>query len=88
MFHASLLTPYHENDIHGVNDEELPPDLVEGQQEWEIEKITRHRRKGNQWQYFIKWKGYPTSDNSWEPETNLENARDLLQEYKDKHKLQ
>ena len=28
----------------------------------------------------IKWKGYPTSDNSWEPAENL-NAEELIREY-------
>ena len=31
--------------------------------------------------YLVKWKGYPTSDNSWEPEKNL-NADELIAEFK------
>ena len=29
-----------------------------------------------------KWKGYPTSDNSWEYEINLEHSEETLNEYK------
>ena len=43
MFHASLLSPYHENDIHGPNFPAPPPDLIQGEEEYEIEKILRHR---------------------------------------------
>ena len=36
-FHVALLTPYKENDVHGPNFPHPPPDLVKGQEEWEIE---------------------------------------------------
>ena len=31
--------------------------------------------------YLVKWKGYPTSDNSWEPEKNL-NTDELIAKFK------
>ena len=36
-FHACLLIPYHENVTHGDNFPQPPPDLIDGQEEWEIE---------------------------------------------------
>ena len=70
-FHAALLTPYKENDVHRPNFPHPPPDLIEGQEEWEIERIVRHKKQcGRQgtWQteYQVKWKGY--EDMTWEPE--------------------
>ena len=44
-FHVALLTPYKENDVHGPNFPCPPPDLVEGQKEWEIEQIVRHKKQ-------------------------------------------
>ena len=44
VFHASLLMPYHENKVHGKNFPAPPPDLINGEEEYEIEKIIRHRR--------------------------------------------
>jgi len=41
IFHASLLTPYKETDQHGPNFIEPPPEIVEGEEEWEIEKILK-----------------------------------------------
>ena len=39
-FHASLLTPYKENEVHGPNYmPRPPPDLIDGEEEWEIECI-------------------------------------------------
>jgi len=87
VYHASLLTPYIENDTHGPSFTKPPPDLIDNQEEFEIEAIISHRRKGNQWQYLIKWKGYPTSDNSWETEDNLEHSQETLSEYKKRHNL-
>jgi len=43
VFHASLLTPYKETDQHGPNFIKPPPEIVEGEEEWEIEKILKER---------------------------------------------
>jgi hypothetical protein len=39
VFHASLLSPYHENPVYGPNFPSPPPDLIEGEEEYKIEKI-------------------------------------------------
>ena len=38
-------------------------------EEFEVKEILGHRHFGKSWrlQYLIKWKGYPTADNTWEP---------------------
>jgi len=42
MFHASFLSPYKENFVHGKNFPAPPPDLIEGEEEYEIKKILCH----------------------------------------------
>ena len=59
-----------------------PPDLIEGEEEYEVEAIVGHRPQGQGHQYLMKWKGYPSSKNSWEPTGNLENASKILEAYK------
>jgi hypothetical protein len=44
---------------------------------FEVEKILQ--QKGQQ--FLVKWKGYPSSDNTWEPLKNLTNCRLLLREF-------
>src|SRR6266403_2578184 len=82
VFHASLLNPYHETKAHGPNFTRPPPDLIEGEEEYEVERIVAHRKFGRSkhLQYLIKWKGYPESDNSWEPADQV-HAPDLVKHY-------
>ena len=67
VFHIDLLTPYRETRMHGVNYQRPPPDLVNGEEEYEVEKILDSRRygRGRKLQYLVKWKGYPDSENQW-----------------------
>jgi hypothetical protein len=67
VFHVDLLTPYRETEFHGANYNKPPPDLIEGEEEYEGEKVlaSRHFGRGHKLQYLIKWKGYPDSDNQW-----------------------
>ena len=72
VFHANLLTPYKETELHGPNFTRPPPDLIDGEPEYEVEKIldAQQRGRGRKTHFLVKWKGYPTSDNSWEPREN------------------
>ena len=41
VFHADLLTPYHETELHGPNFTRPPPDLIDGEEEYEVEEIVQ-----------------------------------------------
>ncbi len=73
VFHIDLLTPYHKTTLHGLNYSRPPPDLVENQEEYEVEKIldSWHFGRRHKLQYLIKWKGYPDSDNEWVDKKNI-----------------
>ena len=55
-------------------------------EEYEVEKILRHRIINGKFLFEIKWKGYPISENSWVPEKEL-NCDKLLKEYMEKISL-
>jgi hypothetical protein len=82
VFHASLLSPYYETDAHSPNFSHPPPDLIDGEEEYEVECIISHRQHGRskQLQYLIKWVGYPHHDNTWEP-ANQVHAPNLVKNY-------
>ena len=83
MFHVDLLTPYKETEFHGRNFEWPLPDLVNGEEEYEVEHVLDSRRfgRGRQVQYLVHWKGYPESDDQWISWSDL-NAPELLAEFK------
>ena len=79
VFHATLLSEYTENNTHGSNPQPPLPDIIEGEEEYEIKGILNHRTKNKQREYYIKWKGYDHEENSWEKEAQLlSHAQELL----------
>ncbi|OQR79952.1 chromobox protein3-like [Tropilaelaps mercedesae] len=54
--------------------------------EFIVENILEKRIKSNKVWYLLKWKGYPDSDNTWEPADNLEDCRDLIRDFEEKLK--
>jgi hypothetical protein len=87
VFHAVLLQPYKENEVYGENYTEPPPEIENGEEVYEVETILKHRKRGRGYQYFIKWRGYPITDASWEPEHVFSNDGDILTRYKERHQL-
>ena len=82
VFHAVLLKPYQENEVYGENFATPPPDIVKGEEVYQVETILRHRRRGRGYQYLIKWEGYPITEALWEPESAFSDNGDLLDEYR------
>jgi hypothetical protein len=84
IFHTDLLTPYRETPTHGANYQRPPPDLVDGVEEYEVERVLDSRRhgRGRKLQYLIAWKGYPDSDNQWVNWDDAEGAEDAIREFK------
>jgi len=87
VFNATLLWPYRENEIYGKNYPEPSAELEDGEEVYKVETILNHRKRGRSYQYYVKWKGYPVSDASWEPEQAFSDDSDTLSLYKQRHKL-
>ena len=48
-----------------------------------VEKLLKQRTKNGQQQFLVKWRGFPMSQNSWEPVTNILGKRLIEKFYKD-----
>lgn len=58
-----------------------PPDIVDGTEEWEVEKVVDYKMFGRTPKWLVKWKGYSDDDSTWEPRRNLTNAKDIIAEF-------
>ena len=86
VFHVDLLTRYREMEAHRPNYEKPPPKVIEGEPEWEVEKIINSRLHGHykKLQFLVRWKGFPPSEDSWVPELDL-SAPDLVEDFYTTH---
>jgi hypothetical protein len=83
MFHIDLLTPYRETIMPGPNFTQPAPELIEGEEEYSVERILDSRRFSRRWQlqYLVKWEGYLDSDNMWVDKDDV-FADDKIREFK------
>ena len=49
--------------------------------EYEAEAILDFKRIRGRPYYLIKWNGYADEENTWEPDTNLTNCRELIHRF-------
>lgn len=55
------------------------------EEDYVVEKIVDQRTRDGRLEYFLKWKGYSSLENTWEPAENLD-CPELLEEFKKSQK--
>ena len=81
VFNVALLKRYHRQSL-------LPnPILVDGDAEYKVERILKHRGHPCHYQYLLRWKVYGPEEDMWVPEVDLEHAHEMLMQYKAQHQL-
>jgi hypothetical protein len=83
VFHIDLLTPYKETIMHGPNFTRPTPELIDGEEEYSVEKIldSQHFGRRRRLQYLVKWEGYPDAENMWVDKDDV-FADDKVREFK------
>jgi len=85
VFNVVKLTSALDDPITGWKTEDhLPPIVIDGELEWEVEEILDSRWHRRRFQYLIKWKGYGREHNSWESTSEV-SAPELTVEFHHKH---
>ena len=61
----------------------IPPNpvIIEGKEEFEVEKILNKRMVRGKEKFLVRWKGYMAEEDTWESRENLENAKELVEEF-------
>jgi len=80
VFHTSLLSPNRANEVQPT----IPPPgpvFIKDKEEWEVEQVLATRKRGRNIWYKIRWKGFDTSNDSWEPMENLVNSEEIIKEF-------
>ena len=73
--------------MYGNNYPQPPAELLEGEEVYEVETILKHRRRGRGYQYYIKWKGSPVTEATWENKSAFSDDGDMVKQYKSWHQL-
>jgi hypothetical protein len=82
VFHVSLLERWKSREDNDDNTQ--PPEITSGGEEvWEVEKILGKRIRKGQLQYWLRWKGYDESWDTWTPASDFENMDELIQDFED-----
>jgi hypothetical protein len=59
----------------------------EAAEEWEVEEVLDDMiEESFTHMFLVKWKGYPASENTWEPRGNLQGCASLVEKYEAKKK--
>ena len=80
VFAADVLSRDPNNPLPGQESPNPPPDIVQGELEWEVQEILASRLFRKQLQYQAKWVGYD-SDPTWYPATNFQSSPHRLRDF-------
>ena len=64
--------------------DEVSKTLIDNDTVFNAETLLQYRKRNGQNQYLVKWVGYPESEVTWEPESNILDAR-LIENFEATH---
>ena len=67
--------------VKGQKKEQPAPVIIEGEEEWKIEKILNKQQIRGKDKYLVRWKGFTAESDTWEGRENLENVKEVVKEF-------
>ncbi|KAF8760803.1 hypothetical protein RHS01_01123 [Rhizoctonia solani] len=74
VFYIGLLSKVKKDDKRAFENQP-PPVTIDGEEEYKVKGITDAKERNGEWFFRVKWKGYGSEENTWEPQENLKNAK-------------
>ena len=68
IFYKAHLSPHHGPVFNSTI---AKPEIIDGEEVFEVEHILDSKKVGHSVQYLIKWHHYDHMDNTWEPAANM-----------------
>ena len=59
----------------------LKPVIIKGEEEFKVEKTLNKQVVQEKEKFLVQWKGYTVEEDMWEDRKNLENAKELVEEF-------
>ena len=82
VFNEDLLTQCKEPQYKGQHMDLAPlPDIINEEEEYEVEEIRKHQKKGQGTQYLVHWKEYRNKHNQWILKMGLPHAKGVIKDY-------
>jgi len=66
--------------VEGQRKEQPAPVIIEGEEEWEVERILNKWIRGKN-KYLVRWKGFTAESDTWEGRENLGNAKEAIEKF-------
>jgi len=60
--------------------------IIEGEEEWEVERILNKRKVKGKDKYLVRWKEFMAESNIWEGRENLKNAQEAIKEFEKEYR--
>jgi len=67
--------------VKGQKKKQPAPVIIEGEEEWEVERILNKRKVRGKERYLVCWKGFTVESNTWEGRENLKNVQEAIEEF-------
>jgi hypothetical protein len=87
IFNEALLSPYQPPSTPDQSLAHAPPPaiIVDDVPEFEVDSVNGFKMMRKRPFYKVHWKGYPSYDDTWEPLSNLDHAKDAIADFHAAH---